>query len=454
MEILKKPEKLFLIFATLCGLILTFFMPPLMGADEPAHLARIYSLSQGQISSIVVNNQAGNYTPAALSDFENFWTPIIKDTKIKTNFSQIKKSTQFVIDKNKLSFTNQCYQTLYSPIAYLPQTLGLSVAKLFTNSVYWLLICSKLFLLSFYIAIGYLTIRVTPVFKNIFMLVLLMPTALSLGASISADGVIIPVAALFFAYVLRYSFDDNLKIDKKAVILFSLLTICLALVKQSFLISLFVLFIPKKKFGKSMKSYFAKLAFIFLPGFILAVLWNLYCREWFVPLNGSNAIVQAQFILEHPFIYILTLLKTIKLCFIMWVYMTIGVLGWNNVFLFPVVYILYIIAFIINLVFKNESDRVPVELWQKILLGILFAINFIFIATELYLSWTQPYFTEFISFIQGRYIIPIILPLLILTGFIFVSSKNKNTKSDIITLSILAITYLNIFLSIFVLYYF
>ncbi len=454
MKILSKPEKLFLIFAIFCGLVLIFFMPPLMGADEPAHLARIYSLSQGKISSIVVNNQAGNYTPAALNEFEKFWTPVIKDTQNKTNFSQIKKSMEFVTDKNKLSFVNQCYQTLYSPLAYLPQTIGLSLAKAFTGSVYWLLICSKLFLLAFYIAVGYWSIKITPIFKHIFMLVLLMPTALSLGASISADGVIIPIAALFFAYVLRYSFVKDLKMDKKAIVIFSLLTICLALVKQSFLISLFVLFIPKNKFGESIKSYLSKLVLIFLPAIILALIWNLYCREWFVPLNGSNAILQAKFILSHPFIYLLTFLKTIKFCFVMWVYMAIGVLGWNNVFLFPIVYVLYIIAFIINLIFKKESDRVQTALWQKSILAVLFILNLAFIATELYLSWTKPYFTEFISFIQGRYLIPIILPLLILAGFIFVSSKERTRKTDIITLSILAITYLNIFLSIFVLYYF
>ncbi len=454
MDFLAKPEKFFVIFAFICGLLLTIFIPPLMGADEHAHLSRIYSLTEGKISSIVKDNKAGNYSPIAIRDFGRFWAPMIKDTKIKTDFKQIKKSMKFSTKQTGTYFTRQCYQTLYSPLAYLPQTVGMTFAKFFTGSIYWLLISAKLFLLAFYIALGYLAIKITPIFKRIFLLILLMPMSLSLGTSVSADGVIIPLSALFFACVFKYTFDENLKIDKKAVVLFSFLTICLALVKQSFLISLFILFIPKNKFAQNWKIYFLKLIAVLLPGLVLAILWSNYCRSWFVPLNHSNPFLQLNFILTHPFIYLLTFLKTIKLCFAIWIYMTIGVLGNNTVFLLPAVYILYIVAFVVNLYFKKDEDIVSVTLWQKILLGVLFILNFTFIATELYLSWTPPYFTQFISFIQGRYLIPLVIPLLALLGFILVSSKSWNKKIDITTLIVLMLTYLNTFLAIFVTYYF
>ncbi len=453
MDIFSNCERCFLIVAVFCGLLLAVLMPPLMGADEPAHFARIYSLTQGRVSSIVVDNQAGNYVPEALKQFEDFWHPMVVDSTIKTNFSQIKKSMEIAASGANTEFINQCYQTLYSPLAYLPQSAGVLAAKIFTGSVYWLLLSAKLFLLAFYIAAGYFAIKITPVFKWVFLLVLLMPTSLSLGASVSADGVVIALCALFFAFVFRYAFDESSKMDKKAVVLFSLFTIALALIKQSFLISLFVFFIPAHKFG-SLKSYLSKLALILLPGAISAVLWSMYCRGWFVPLNGSNPFEQAGFILAHPFTYLLTILKTVKFCFVMWIYMAIGVLGWNNVFLFPPVYVLYIIAFILNLVFKTSAERASTSLFQKCVLGGLFLINFLFIATELYLSWTPPYFTKLIMFIQGRYLIPVLIPLLALLGFIFVSSRDRSRKIDIVTLGIIAVTYLNTFLSVFVLYYF
>lgn len=454
MEIFTKCEKFFVFFAIICAPALVFFLPPFTGADEPAHFARIYSLSQGKIMSQVVNNQAGNYVPAAIMDFERFWHPMIVDNKIKTNFEQIKKSVGFIADTNRQEFTNQCYQTLYSPIAYLPQTIGLSVANFFTDSVYFLLLSAKLFLLAFYIAAGYWAIKITPVYKWIFLLVLLMPTSLSLGASVSADGVVIPLSALFFAYVFKYSFDDELRIDKKAVFIFSLFTIALSLVKQSFLIALFLLFIPKNKFGSGWKTYLLKLSAIFLPGLSLALLWNMCCKGWFVPLNGSNPVVQLRFILEHPVTYLFTILKTIKLCFVMWLYMAIGVLGCNNVFLFPPVYVLYAVAFAVNIVFKTEQEKVYITSLQKSVFAFLILVNFIFIVTELYLSWTSPYFTKFVSFVQGRYLIPVLIPVLTLLGFIFVSPKERNSCVDIFTACVLTVAYLNTFLAIFVAYYF
>ena len=196
MDIFSNCERCFLIVAVFCGLLLAVLMPPLMGADEPAHFARIFSLTQGRVSSIVVDNQAGNYVPEALKQFEDFWHPMVVDSTIKTNFSQIKKSMEIAASGANTEFINQCYQTLYSPLAYLPQTAGVLAAKIFTGSVYWLLLSAKLFLLAFYIAAGYFAIKITPVFKWVFMLVLLMPTSLSLGASVSADGVVIALRCL------------------------------------------------------------------------------------------------------------------------------------------------------------------------------------------------------------------------------------------------------------------
>ena len=452
MKLAFKPENIFLLFTILFGLLLVFLVPPLMGADEQYHLSRIYSLSEGKVASSINQRMTGNFVPTAIHSFVKFWYPMIKDIHIKTDYAQINKSSKIVIDKKNLQFSNQKYQTLYHPLAYLPQTIGMIFAKFFTKSVYWLLISSKLFLLAFYIAIGYCAIRITPVFKWLFLTLLLMPTAMSLGASVSADGVLIPIAFLFFAYIFKFSFDENLYINKNEVLIFSVLVGALALAKQSFLISLFLFFIPKKKFGR---FYFYKILAIMLPGALLAFLWSVVCQRWFIPLNQSSPVLQAHFILQHPFIYLMTLLKTIKLCFVMWLYMVIGVLGWNNVFLFPVTYILYFFMSIFNSIYDDSLiDKAVVTCWQKLLLFVIFIINFVFIATELYLSWTPPYFTEFISFIQGRYLIPILLPVFVLIGVLFTSCKRRTAILNYASRLLLFLTYVNVFVSIYVSYYF
>ena len=99
-------------------------------------------------------------------------------------------------------------------------------------------------------------------------------------------------------------------------------------------------------------------------------------------------------------------------------------------------------------------DKAVVTCWQKLLLFVIFIINFVFIATELYLSWTPPYFTEFISFIQGRYLIPILLPVFVLIGVLFTSCKRRTAILNYASCLLLFLTYVNVFVSIYVSYYF
>ena len=242
--LIKRPELIFLFFSIICGLFLIFFTPPLLSADEPAHFSRIYSLSEGKIASLVVNNKAGNFVPQALKEFENTWEPMFHDTDIKTNFAKINSSKKINIDKDNLDFSNQCYQTLYSPVAYLPQTAGVFIAKLFTQSVYWILITAKIFLFIFYVLSGYFAVKSTPLYKWLFVLVLLCPTSLSLGCSVSADGVIISLSIFYLAKIFEYSFRKKNFMEKGEIINLCILAILLSLVKQSFLITLLIFFIP------------------------------------------------------------------------------------------------------------------------------------------------------------------------------------------------------------------
>ena len=265
----------------------------------------------------------------------------------------------------------------------------------------------------------------------------------------SADGVIISLSIFYLAKIFEYSFRKKNFMEKGEIINLCILAILLSLVKQSFLITLLIFFIPKSRFGN---KYWSKIFLILLPALCCAVLWSLFSSTWFVPLNNSNPLLQTKFIISHPFIYLLTILKTVKMCTVMWIYSIIGILGWNNLFLFPIVYIMYFIAACLNAIYKEQFPRVTVQ--QKLILFGVFLLNFIFICTELYVSWTPPYFTEFISIVQGRYLIPVILPLLCFLGFLFVPKNSENYRVSKFNCLVLFITYLNLFFSMFIVYYF
>lgn len=461
MEKFFKLEVLFAFFAMILGLLLIFFTPPLMSADEPAHLARAYSITEGKILLEKHKNEAGTQLPRAIKDFEYHFGDLFHNTNVRTNLLQIKSSQNIKLDKNDRIFIDCAGQAMFSPAAYLPQCLGIFAAKLFTDSVFWTLIVSKIFLLLFYVGAGYFAIRDLPVLKLSAFLVLLMPMSLSLGSSVSADGVLIALSVLYFSQILRFIYSKDGCIDKKQTVFLSVVALLLALTKQSFLICLFALFIPKEKFGD---KYLQKISLILLPALIAGCAWGAVNYEIFTSKNGAVPQLQTAFILSHPFLYLYSLLKTFQVYFFVILYTLVGILGWLDVFLFPFVYWLYLIVIVMSSVFEQKQceNICKNSLWNICFLLFVLA-GVIFISTVIYISWVPPYTTGAFSGLVGRYYIPLLLPVLFLCFCVSKSIKifevkNFPSRAGKITVScitgiVFVLTWANVFFALYIRYY-
>ena len=453
MELLRKVEYIYIVLSLFFGLILIFFTPPLQSADEPAHFAKACSFAQGHFLSKKLNGIAGDFLPESLVDFQSKYDNLFFNTSERTSFAVIQDSQKIKLNENKKVFLNQKYHAMYSPVAYIPQGIGVWFFKFFTDSVYWLMIGGKLFSLIFYILLGYYSVKSIPIAKWVCVLILLMPMSLSLGASVSADGVLIAVSILFFSKVLQYALSED-ELSLKQLILLSVLSLSLALIKQSVLLSLFVLFIPKSKFGN--RAIF-KLIAILLPAFLVSFIWSKFSYTLFVPMNNSNPEIQVQFIFAHPFVYLMTLAKTLKAYFLPLIYSSIGILGWLDVFMFPFMYWVYIAVLGLNLFSMNDSFKnyIQISLFQKLLLFFVVCLNFFVICTIIYVSWAVPYLISPFEGLQGRYFIPLILPFLIFIFLLFKKNFVKMNDSIISTINIifLILAYLNIVFGLYIRYY-
>lgn len=446
-----KFEYIFVLFAMFLGLILIFFIPPFQSPDEPVQFLKAYSVSEGHFFSKLSDGIAGDNLPVALKEFENRYDYLIFDTTKRISFDDINNSKNIKLDISKLQFFNQKYHAMYSSFAYFPQSIGIFIAKMFTSSIYWIMIGAKFALLLFYVFCGYLSIKTIPFCKQIVFLLLLMPMSLSLGASVSADGVLIALSILFFSYILKISVQKE-NINKKQLFFLAIFAIVLALIKQSVLLSLFVLFIPKEKFTD---KYFAKVCSILIPAFIVSFLWSKFSYGLFVPLNNSNPVEQVQFIAAHPIVYIGVLFRTLCAYFIAVTYSFIGILGWLDVFLFPFVYWLYYIVLGLNLFFSEDNISYKANIFQKIVLPLVCLLNFVVICTIIYVSWAVPTQISHFEGLQGRYFIPIALPFFVWL-FLLIGDKKKILKNNsliYLNLSFILIVYLNLLFGIYIRYY-
>ena len=130
------------------------------------------------------------------------------------------------------------------------------------------------------------------------MLLLLMPTSLFLGASLSYDAIIVPVALLFVAELLRLLDDGKERVDYKDIIIISVCTLFMVSIKMvyaPFLLLLF--FVPYKKFG-NLKRYFISIGsvvFSFIIGYVLPTLLNRIANRSLVSQMVPEVIEQREY---------------------------------------------------------------------------------------------------------------------------------------------------------------
>ncbi len=455
-RILYKTEYFFAAAALILGTILIFLTPPLQSPDEQWHFFRAYSVAQGDFVSKKLNNTAGNELPAELSDFSKIFPPRWSPNNV-SGFEAVKNAANIRINPQNQIFTDQRQQALYSPAAYLPQSFGIFIANQFTDSVYWLLVSGKAFLLLFYVFLGFISIKSMPFLKEITALTLLMPMTLSLGASVSADGVLIAISVLFFAKILQYSFSGT-QITKKQLFLMIFLAVLLALTKQSVLLSLFILFLPAKKL-KIFKSEFLNsfsCLLIIIPAFAAAILWSKLIMNLYVPLHGANPTLQLSFILHNPLIYLHSLYLSAAVDIQSLFFGFIGILGYLNLFLPSWVYYFYLAALILNFLYsKTAQNAFKTEVYQRFILIFVVLLNFLVISTIIYLSWIKPCTSGIWDGLQSRYFIPLALPVYTFLFLHYQNSLKSPPKPFILALNAitLLVTYLSVIIMLIQKYY-
>jgi uncharacterized membrane protein len=301
---------------------------------------------------------------------------------------------------------------IYSPIPYIPQAIGISMAKLFNLPVLLTMYLGRLLNLLAWITLVYAAIRTIPVFKYVLTLIALTPMSLFLSASLSADSLTNALSFLLVAFVLRCAFDENKVLKKHDIILLIVLSVLIALCKQAYFMLIFLyLLIPVKKFD-SAKGYYGAFALMVIMALAASSYWsnlvrgfdyvNIYCPY----RDKLSSADQLQFIMHHPLEFIGILLDTlVKYNF--YIPSFVGILGWLDAPLPRSVSLIYFLL----LIYTSLCDKVHgISLNRRnrlIMLG-LWLIVFSMIMTFFYLTWT-PVGEDEVYAVCGRYFIPIAL---------------------------------------------
>ena len=418
-----KIENKFLIIITIMGIMYMIAIPIGLVPDEKSHFLRAYEISEGHlISDKNENGNGGRVLPieaknivADTTDYK--YSNIIENFNIKTS-----NNKEFLIFSNT---------SLYSFICYLPQTIGIFIAKTFNLSMLETAYLGRIFNFITWTALIYFSIKFIPCYKNFIIFICLLPITMQEAISLSPDALTIAISISLISFVLYMVKTKKGKMTKKEFAIMSILAIIMSLCKIVYLpLCLLLYLIPAERF-KSKKDKYIKIGILAFIVIITNIVWLKIASQYLVEFQpGVDSFQQVKNILAHPFNYIQILANTILTKSDFYLFGMLGKsLEWFNINL-PYLYSLVTFILLVITIQKDTQNEQFNNNGIKINVLLILVCTVLLIFTSLYIQWTKVG-NLVIEGVQGRYFIPLLLLLPILLTKAKEKKNYPNKKLDI-----------------------
>lgn len=416
-----KIEWCFVIYMLFLGITYLVITPAFSVPDEQMHFASTYKLSNEMMGVEEEKEQTLVKCRRIDASVEHMNTMTSLDT-----YHYIYQSL-FVKNENDeyAFFLGSPPQPNVFFITHLPQAIGIVISRVMNLNNVGLLFIGQLFTLLTYIFMVYYAIRIIPFGKQVLVAISGFPMVLHLATSFSYDAIIIGMASLVIAYILKLIYTED-KISIKECIILFILGIILAPCKMVYSIIIVLVFlIPNKKFfNKKFGVLYKIIVNTCVIGY--AVLFNM--GEVTNTSSGSHIVAWANeegytvSYLIHNFckaikIYVTTFHEKMNFYVDS---MFGGCLGCFNIDIPVELTFCSLLLLIISLL---EYNKYKLKSFQKVAFGVVFLIISVLICTTMLLAWT-PISYDYIEGVQGRYFIPV-LPLILLP---FVNATHEQEK--------------------------
>lgn len=296
------------------GIITSFIVPIVDVSDEVEHLTRAEITSNGIIFPHWTGDDVGidrlyNHTDKEFSDEKNLNVGF--ETISSLDFYDANREVtvfQTDHDTDKINHTTFIKGSSFEQnpfYGYLPQALGILIAKLFDLNVIWMLWLGRICNLICYAGLISLAIKITPKLKIPLLAVACIPITIYQAASISIDSMLFGLGILTIAYFIKLCMLQDNSIEIKKILIYMILCLLMGLCKLPYLAFIFlILFIPKNKFKNDTNTKIMVLLSIFVVA-IIGILWSRYStptlmHSWRSQLNYVNSTQQINFLINNP----------------------------------------------------------------------------------------------------------------------------------------------------------
>ncbi|PHR21424.1 MAG: hypothetical protein COA38_18770, partial [Fluviicola sp.] len=281
-----RPEQVFVLLAAFFGILFLLLTPPFQSPDENRHFYRAYHISQGSIFATKMDGRVGGFLPKKVKESLTPFVDMQARIEVKTSRDTIFSAISMKSDGN-LEFVDFPSMAVYTPISYIPQAFGIRLARVFSNSAIIALYAGRLMTLICWIIALFYAIRITPIFKWLFVALALLPMSVFIHSSLNADMITNAVVFLFVAFMLKQAFSEE-KQSKRNFLTTALLVFLLASAKFIYapLLLLFLL-IPLKNFTDK-KQFFFRIGMLFSLALLTVICWPIIQGVGYVSSDDYN----------------------------------------------------------------------------------------------------------------------------------------------------------------------
>lgn len=408
--------------------------------DEYYHWGRAYEISEGHLLSEVNDNYSMTKLPLAVSTLYNTeFTNIRYATTYNTKDIRINEWEKAMFDMRTVA--------VYSPVQYIPQSIGIAIARIFTCRTLVMAYFGRIMNAIMSIILMYLAIKLIPFGKKILFTIAFIPIAVEGFTSLSADAITISISFLLLAYILNLKFNKDIKtLTKKHYICLLIMSIVLALCKIVYIPLIFLLLLlPKDKF-KDKKHRLLFVSSIIGISVLLNLIWLGIASTYLAFYESTGS--QVTTVLKHPINFIQIFFYTILSENRLYIYTMFGYnLGWGEaIHPYSIIPITLMLLLVLN-TFADKDVNKKIDTKETLIITGIVLLIIGLIYASLFIQFTPPGY-RFILGVQGRYFLPFLPLIMFITSKINLEYKGK-LNLDVITIVTCLLLNISVILTLF-----
>lgn len=389
---------IFLMIFSVCCVVSVILIPPFQSPDEFNHIKRAYAFSNGVFLNDIESNASGGLIDDNLKKYMEFFSYLPHHPEEKIN-KDILNDARSLYWSDARSFSEFSNTALYFPLAYLPQTIALTIGKVFNFSINYSYYLARIFSLLTILLFIYIAFRIYEPHPVVYFL-LMMPISIFQCGSATADGIIFSMIILISSIFMAIGKNGY---NRRLFLLMCFFIFIFTTHRINFYLLTFIpiiLFLNEKR-----KIYIVSSILLSLS----VLLWIFAAMKYTALPNRPVSMFDIAFYyISNPIKTIELFVNTITSDFIVKFYIKsfVGYIGWLD---FAISYEkIRNILICISLVFIafSKIKKLNIEKITALIIALISILTMYFI---ILVQWTDFPNATYIEGVQGRYFIPIII---------------------------------------------